>query len=97
VLGVWNTLSPPGHHQLAVCDDVRYVDNVPQQRKSQPSPGAGECAHIEVRQVQSVRLGRTFVVGNISQRNESDRETPDRRQPRSVQLLVSILYIYYSA
>jgi len=51
VLGVWNTLPPSGHYQLAVCDDVRYVDNVPQQCESQPSTGAGKCAHIKVCQI----------------------------------------------
>jgi len=77
VLGVWNTLSPPSHYQLAVCDDVRYVDNVPQQCESQPSARAGKCANFEIRQIQFVRLGRTIAVGNSSQCNESDCKPPD--------------------
>lgn len=90
VFGVRNTLSPVGRYQLVVRYDVRYVNHIPQQRKSEPSSGAGKCTHIEVHQIQFVCLGRAVVVGDIGQHNASDDEPPDHEQPQPVQLLVSI-------
>lgn len=66
VPGVWDTLPPFGRDQLAVRDDVRYVNHVPKQRESQPSTGTSKRAYIKIHQIQSVRLGRAFVVGDSS-------------------------------
>jgi hypothetical protein len=78
--GVWNTLPSFGRHQLVVRDDVRYANHVPKQRESQPPTGTSERAYIEIRQVQCVRLGRAVIVGDIGQRDASDREPSGREQ-----------------
>jgi len=46
VFGVRYTLPPLGRHQLAVRDDVRHVNHVPEQRESQPATRAGQRTHI---------------------------------------------------
>jgi len=95
VFGVRHTLSPFGRYQLAMRDDVRYVNHVSEQRKFEPTPGAGQRTHISIHQIQSVCLGCTFVVGNIGQRDASDCQPSDRhRQSQPVQLLVSIIILY---
>lgn len=78
VFGVRHTLPSFGRYQLAVRDDVRHANHVPQQREPQPPAGTGERTHIAVRQIQPVRLGRTVAVGHIGQRHAGDRQRPGR-------------------
>lgn len=96
VSGVRDTLPPFGRYQLVVRDGLRHADHVPEQRKSQPPSGAGERAHIEVCQIQSVCVGRAIAVGDIGKHNASDHEPPDHGQSEPVQLLVSgyLLLLY---
>lgn len=90
VPGVRHPLPAAGRHQLAVRDDVRHADHVPQQREPEPAAGAGERAHIQVRQVQPVRVGRALAVRDRGQRDARRRRASDRRQSQPVQLLVSM-------
>lgn len=76
MFGVRHTLPPFGRYQLAVRDDVRHVNHVPEQRKSEPETGAGQRTRIQIHQIQPVRLGRTIIVGDIGERNASDRDQP---------------------
>lgn len=46
VFGVRYTLPTLGRHQLAVRDDVRHVNHIPEQRESQPATGAGQRTRI---------------------------------------------------
>lgn len=95
VFGVRHTLPPFGRRQLAVRDDVRYADHVPQQREPEPPSGTGERAHIAVRQIQPVRLGRTVAVRHIGQHHAGDRQRPGRGQSQPVQLLVSTIGFFF--
>lgn len=96
VLGVRHPLPAPGCDQLAVRDDVRHADHVPEQREPEPTTGTGERAHNEVRPVQPVRVGRALAVGDRGRRHAGHRPSAAdrRRQPQPVQLLVSANYLH---